>query len=988
MILRRLAESAAIFILPAAFAACERSVGGRAAAGTDPLPVAKGDTPQGSQTSPQVVASTPRGVALLADARALFVGLHTEASLQRPVLRSDVDGFVADGALLRALIPSQNGREPIVRLPRSAEGFLSIESTGVQATVRPLGFAASVAEWAEHVAVYPNVAEHTHEFRRVSSDGVEDLYQVDVPRDELSFAYDVALSGVEGVRVIDGSVELIDASGTPRLRAPNPTVFDAKGTVRSGIMVVSGCAYDTNPMGPWGRKIVAPGASHCTVTASVDGRGLSYPVLVDPAWTTTFNTKQTHAFHKLLYLPAGPDKGKVLLAGGTGSLPAQTELYNPATESWASASTLLAGPSFGQGCNAAVLPSGTVVLTGGYPVGSTFGATSQPTVLVRDPNTGTWSGGAVMSSGRAWHTLSVVSASGKPVVLAVGGELNSGTANKTAEYYDEVTDSWKSAGTLSVPKTKHTAAVMADGRVLIAGGATSGGYAPIAVNSALIWDAALPGFTAAGFMAVGRMSAVSVGVGKGVIVAGGRSAMSDNDSIENYDGTSWTLLSAKMGNTRVNFAGTKLDDGRVLFTGGQIYNATVDAGIATSAADLFSPGSDPKTGSVVSASTMSTQRAAHAAVLLPGIGALVTGGQLSNAAGSETTISELYKTTIGGPCPCPSSLTCVDAVCCAKSSCAAGERCDNPSHEGVCTKALGAKCTNSTECATGYCVTGVCCESACSGVCKTCDDPSKPGVCVLTPLGTDPSSSCGAGGDFVCARKCDGFGACGTVFAPLGTPCGTSASDGGASFCAVMACGGWGRCEAASNKCGLSCIGSDAAICDEATKSCSPSASTITAGHCVIDKTCWSFGDLNPKDKCAVCDPPTSKLAWSVAASCVDAGVDAGAADTMADGAGDDASQADTAEGDADSSTDDATPDADDDASDGGPAGVRPELVSGRACVCTTTVGSAASTSTSTGLLAWAGVAIAAAARQRRKSASRRLASHAARAPTRYRSLS
>src|SRR5439155_12215786 len=130
---------------------------------------------------------------------------------------------------------------------------------------------------------------------------------------------------------------------------------------------VSGCEYDVNPAGPWGRALVAPGSSTCTVVAKVDARGLAFPVLLDPAWVATFNTVTTHAFHHLFVLPTGvTDAGKVLLLAGTGGGPLTSELFDPATNSWAASSTITIDSSgFGQGNRAVMLTSGNVLIAGG-----------------------------------------------------------------------------------------------------------------------------------------------------------------------------------------------------------------------------------------------------------------------------------------------------------------------------------------------------------------------------------------------------------------------------------------------------------------------------------------------------------------------------------------------------------------------------------------------------------------------------------------------
>jgi hypothetical protein len=60
-------------------------------------------------------------------------------------------------------------------------------------------------------------------------------------------------------------------------------------------------------------------------------------------------------------------------------------------------------------------------------------------------------------------------------VLVTGGN-DAGSVLATAELFDPVTSSWKSAGSMTTARTAHSATLMLDGRVLIAGGGGSGAY--------------------------------------------------------------------------------------------------------------------------------------------------------------------------------------------------------------------------------------------------------------------------------------------------------------------------------------------------------------------------------------------------------------------------------------------------------------------------------------------------------------------------------
>ena len=54
-------------------------------------------------------------------------------------------------------------------------------------------------------------------------------------------------------------------------------------------------------------------------------------------------------------------------------------------------------------------------------------------------------------------------------VLVVGGAGPASTISE-AEIYDPVTNRWSSAGSLMMARTDHSAEIMSDGRVIVAGG--------------------------------------------------------------------------------------------------------------------------------------------------------------------------------------------------------------------------------------------------------------------------------------------------------------------------------------------------------------------------------------------------------------------------------------------------------------------------------------------------------------------------------------
>ena len=120
-----------------------------------------------------------------------------------------------------------------------------------------------------------------------------------------------------------------------------------------------------------------------------------------------------------------------------------------------------------------------------------------------------------------------------------------------------------------------------------------------------------------------------------------------------------------------------------------------------------------------------------------------------------------------------------------------------------------SKCTDGTQCFSGYCLEGVCCASACDGACRSClaslKDPDHSfngdwvtGVCGEVAPDTDPKNGCTDAGTFCGPTdNCSGAGSCQTAH-PVGTPCGggtgpfcsspTSAAASG--VCGNFTCGG------------------------------------------------------------------------------------------------------------------------------------------------------------------------------------------------------
>ena len=163
------------------------------------------------------------------------------------------------------------------------------------------------------------------------------------------------------------------------------------------------------------------------------------------------------------------DNGDVVVAGGEGvpGVPtAVCEIYRRSSDMFQRTGDL----STARRKHAAVtLKSGKVLACGGFgPAGQTL-----TTVELWDPVTETWGPAASMAASRAHHTATLLK-DGR--VLVAGGFTTDGGSfdyEGTAEVYQPTTDTWIPAGPLAWPRGGHTATLLADGKVLLAGGARS-----------------------------------------------------------------------------------------------------------------------------------------------------------------------------------------------------------------------------------------------------------------------------------------------------------------------------------------------------------------------------------------------------------------------------------------------------------------------------------------------------------------------------------
>jgi hypothetical protein len=105
-----------------------------------------------------------------------------------------------------------------------------------------------------------------------------------------------------------------------------------------------------------------------------------------------------------------------------------------------------------------------------------------------DPRSGKFTSAGSMREGRQQHTTTLLP-DGR--VLIAGGYWSNGQKWRvlsSAEMYDPATGNFSPIGSMGTPRNGHSATLLNDGRVLIAGGSDIGNSGGVAVDSAVLYQ--------------------------------------------------------------------------------------------------------------------------------------------------------------------------------------------------------------------------------------------------------------------------------------------------------------------------------------------------------------------------------------------------------------------------------------------------------------------------------------------------------------------
>jgi hypothetical protein len=405
------------------------------------------------------------------------------------------------------------------------------------------------------------------------------------------------------------------------ISAAAPANNSVTWTVQGG-GIINGAGFYAAPSAQGLYQVIATSAEDTAVTASA-----TVTVTTSSSgFTPTGNMDEARGLHTATLLP----NNKVLVAYGSNSssnAPAtgyvglsSVELYDAGTGTF----TEIVGEDGAgiYGHTATLLPNGSVLLAGGF-VNSVWdygGSTSSNGAGLYDSATGVFSSTGNMTASRAGHTATLL-ANGKVLITGGADQDSTGSGLASAELYDPSAGTFSPTGSMAVGRYMHTATQLQDGKVLIVGGALTSTSNPLA--AAEIYDPATGAFTRAGAMATAREqhTATLLADGRVLIVGGGTPASGSGGfqatvTAEIYDPSTGSFsATGSMAAARTFHTATLLPNGTVLVAGGGAENST---------AEIY----NPATGSFSITGGMEIGRSGHTATLLANGSVLVAGGGL------------------------------------------------------------------------------------------------------------------------------------------------------------------------------------------------------------------------------------------------------------------------------------------------------------------------------------------------------------------------
>jgi hypothetical protein len=413
-----------------------------------------------------------------------------------------------------------------VRLPAAANAAHVVEFDGVDGfsvRTKEVGLQPVPAEIHEGVIVYRNAVAGGDVLYKLTPTHVDEYLYLREPPAHLrrEFEFDTG-SAVWSLREADTMIEVLGKDGVARLRMSAPLARAVDGKRRRGTAHVVGrtivldidlgglkspilvdpdwSTTGTMTVSHWGDsawrrpdgRVMAVGG--CALTGCPTsfiqtscGQVLANTDVWDPL-SGTWTSGAAMTTPRTTFAGVPLSTGDLLVAGGctetnctqmtdAGFCLAQlcqqttnlSEIYSVSKGAWVDAGSI-SSPRFAS--MGVPLPAGDALVVGGCssPDDSGVGACT-PSVERWIAATGTWSEQAPLPAPRGFGTATVL-ADGRVLVTGGCADLQCVTVLSDAVVYDPVANTWTAAGAMSSPRAGHSATLLKDGTVLVAGGCT------------------------------------------------------------------------------------------------------------------------------------------------------------------------------------------------------------------------------------------------------------------------------------------------------------------------------------------------------------------------------------------------------------------------------------------------------------------------------------------------------------------------------------
>jgi hypothetical protein len=350
----------------------------------------------------------------------------------------------------------------------------------------------------------------------------------------------------------------------------------------------------------------------------------------EPRWVSTGPTAAPHFGATSAVLADG---SVLLIGGGDGVGEARAvERFDPATDRWSTVTPLTASRAK---AGAVTLRDGRVLVAGGAP----FGLAPLASAELYSPLSGAWTAAASMHAAR----------SGVALVLLDDGRALAVSDTAKGEIYDPGTREWTETAAAGTVRRAAAVTKLADGRVLVAGGEVPGTGSAVVHASAEIYDPVADTWTPAAPMRTKRTDAPAALLPDGrVVVAGGFGESSSEATFEIYDpaADTWAPPAALNRSRRTGARMTRLSDGRLVLTGGFTGGLL---GREQSVAELFDPGA----GTWTETPPAAYGRSQHVAAALGDGSLLVVGSMIPHLQSERLVFTPPTPTHTPTPTPNP-----------------------------------------------------------------------------------------------------------------------------------------------------------------------------------------------------------------------------------------------------------------------------------------------------------------------------------------------